>query len=114
MSTILYRAASQVPIEDWAKNTLSTEELDQFNQAAIRNNTLMAQYEKNGLISHESEYVTVYSEILKTEIKHLVAVQIILAPGVTVLDIPVDPEWASWHARYTSDPNINYNPTVQL
>jgi hypothetical protein len=101
-------------INDWATKTLSSEELISFLEAQRRNEALMTKYQEDGLFSRELIVETVYSEVLKTNISVTIGVKTALAPGVTVLDIPIDPEFGSWHSRYSSDPEINYNPTIQV
>lgn len=105
---------SLMSIERWAEKTLSNEEYQSFKEAEKRNMLLMEKYESNGLFRREAVKELVYSSTLKQNIHVTVGVNTILAPGVTVLDIPIDPEYGAWHARYSADPDVNYNPTVQL
>lgn len=101
-------------IDQWAKQTLSDDEYANFVEAQSRNMSLMAKYESDGLFTREPVTEVVHSSILGHDIAVQVGVNTILAPGITVLDIPIDPEFGAWHARYASDPNVNYNPTIQL
>ena len=103
-----------ISIRDWASNTLSGAELEEYLEDETRNNTLMERYARAGLISQVPIQETVFVQAVGQNITLTVGQKTILAPGVTVLDIPIDPEFGAWHARYTSDPDINYNPTVQL
>ena len=103
-----------VTIRDWAVATLTTDELDEYLQAESRNNTLMQSYIDTGLMTQEAVIETVFVSAVGQNITVPVGQKTVLAPGVTILDIPIDPEFGAWHTRYTSDPNINYNPTVQL
>ena len=103
-----------VTIRDWAQSVLTAEELENFYIAEERNLVLNKQYIDAGLMQQESVTETVYVPSIGKSITISVGQKITLAPGVTILDIPIDPEFGAWHARYTSDPNINYNPTVQL
>lgn len=103
-----------VTIRDWAESTLNAEELESFYEAEKRNLALTKHYIDTGLITQETVTETVFVPSIGENITIGVSQKTTLAPGVTVLDIPVDPEFSAWHARYTSDPNINHNPTVQL
>ena len=103
-----------ITIRDWAMATLTPTELDEYLKAESRNNTLMQSYTDAGLMIRETITETVFVPAIGQNISIPVGERITLAPGVTVLDIPIDPEFGAWHARYSSDPNINYNPTVQL
>lgn len=103
-----------VTIREWAESVLTTEELENFYEAEKRNLALTKHYINTGLMQQESITETVYVPAIGASITVPVGQKTTLAPGVTILDIPIDPEFGAWHARYTSDPNINYNPTVQL
>lgn len=103
-----------VTIRDWAQLVLTAEELENFYEAEKRNLALTKHYIDIGLMTQETITETVFIPSLGETITISVGQKTTLAPGVTVLDIPVDPEFSAWHARYTSDPNINHNPTVQL
>ena len=103
-----------VTIREWAESSLTAEELVDFYEAEKRNLALTKHYIDSGLMQEELITEIIYVPALGTSITVPVGQKIILAPGVTILDIPIDPEFGAWHARYTSDPNINYNPTVQL
>jgi hypothetical protein len=103
-----------VTIRDWAHSVLTLDELDEYLTAESRNNALMQSYTDAGLMTQETILETVFVSAVGQNITVPVGQKTVLAPGVTVLDIPIDPEFGAWHARYTSDPNINYNPTVQL
>lgn len=103
-----------VTIREWAESSLTAEELVDFYEAEKRNLALTKHYIDSGLMQEELITETIYVPAIGTSITVPVGQKIILAPGVTILDIPIDPEFGAWHARYTSDPNINYNPTVQL
>lgn len=103
-----------ITIHEWAIKTLDNEELKSYLEAEARNHALNQHYQDIGLVTNESITEEVYVEHLKKHITVITGVKTTLSPGVTVLDIPVDPEFAAWHSRYTSDMNINYNPTIQL
>lgn len=103
-----------VTIREWAQSVLTAEELDNFYEAEQRNLALIKHYIDTGLMQQESIVETVYIPSVDKNITVPVGQKTVLAPGVTILDIPIDPEFGSWHARYASDPNVNYNPTVQL
>lgn len=103
-----------VTIREWAQTVLTAEELAEFYEAEKRNLALSKHYIDTGLITQETVTETVFVPGLNETITIVIGQKTKLAPGVTVLDIPIDPEFGAWHARYTSDPNINYNPTVQL
>lgn len=103
-----------VTIREWAQTVLTGEELENFYEAEKRNLALTKHYIDIGLMQQESLTETVYVPSIDKSITVSIGQKTILAPGVTILDIPIDPEFGAWHARYTSDPNINYNPTVQL
>jgi len=105
---------NQIFIHDWAKSTLSQDEYQSFLQAQDRNIELMNRYKLLGLVTEEPIYATSYSQILQSNISIMVGHRVVLAPGVTVLDIPIDPEFGAWNARYSSDPKVNYNPTFQV
>ena len=99
---------------EWAESTLTGHELENFYEAEQRNLALTKHYIDTGLMQQESVTETVYVSSIGASITVPVGQKTILAPGVTILDIPIDPEFGAWHARYTGAPNINYNPTVQL
>jgi hypothetical protein len=103
-----------VTIREWAESSLTAEELADFYEAEKRNSALTKHYIDSGLYQQESITETVYVPAIGASITVPIGQKTILAPGVTILDIPIDPEFSVWHARYTSDPNVNYNPTVQL
>lgn len=103
-----------VTIRDWAQAVLTPEEYADYLEAESRNLALTKHYIDTGLMQQELIKETVYVPSVGTSITVNVGLKTTLAPGVTALDIPIDPDWAVWHARYTSDPDINYNPTVQL
>jgi beta-glucosidase-like glycosyl hydrolase len=103
-----------VTIRDWAQAVLTAEEYADYLEAESRNLALTKSYIDAGLMQQEIIKETVYVPAVGTTLTFDTGVKTTLAPGVTVLDIPIDPDWAVWHARYTSDPTINYNPTVQL
>ena len=105
---------SPITIHDWASATLTIDELDEFRQAEGRNILLMQSYVDAGLMTQENINETVFVSTIGQTVTITVGYKTVLSPGVTILDIPVDPEFAAWHARYTSDPNVNYNPTVQI
>lgn len=100
-------------INDWAKNTLTTSEYADFKEAEQRNSTLMLEYQQAGLITMNKIQEKCFSKILNEEITLIVGIEVILSPGVTVLDIPIDPEWGMWEARYAADPDVDYNPMYQ-
>jgi hypothetical protein len=106
--------SAPVTIRDWAQAVLTPEEYADFLAAENRNLALVKHYIDSGLIQQEIIKETVYVPSVGTTLTINTGLKTTLAPGVTVLDIPIDPDWAVWHARYTSDPSINYNPTVQL
>ena len=103
-----------VTIRDWAVAMLTPNELDEYLKSETRNNALMQSYADAGLMTQETITETVFISATGQNISVPVGQRTTLAPGVTILDIPIDPEFGAWHARYTSDSNINYNPTVQL
>jgi len=103
-----------VTVRDWAQSALTAEELENFYEAEKRNLALNKHYIDTGLMQQESITETVYVPAIGANITIPIGQKTTLAPGVTILDIPIDPEFGAWHARYTSDPNVNYNPTVQL
>ena len=100
-------------ISDWAKATLSPDEYAEFKEAERRNNNLMLEYQNAGLIQMNSIKETCWSNILNEEVILTTGLEIMLSPGVTILDIPIDPEWGMWEARYAADPDVNYNPMYQ-
>ncbi len=103
-----------ITIHNWAVATLASDELNEYLMAESRNNALMQSYIGAGLMTQEALTETVFVSSIGQSITIPIGQKTTLAPGVTILDIPIDPEFGAWHARYTSDPNINYNPTVQL
>ena len=103
-----------IGIREWAQVFLTDEEFKQFSEAEDRNNTLMNQYESNGLFTRELVKENVYVASLGQHVTVTVGVKTILAPGITVLDIPIDPEYGHWYARYASSPYINHSATVQI
>ena len=105
---------SPITIHNWAVATLTSDELDQYIMAESRNNALMQSYIDAGLMTQEALTETVFVSAIGQSITIPIGQKTTLAPGVTVLDIPIDPEYGAWHARYSSDHTINYNPTVQL
>ena len=112
-SDILNTSMQLINIRDWAQATLKDTELDDFIEAEKRNTELMLTYQNAGLISYKWIEAKGWSELLNEEITLLFGHEITLAPGVTLLDIPIDPEWGMWEARYASDSNIDYNPVYQ-
>lgn len=105
---------SPITLREWAESALDAEELDQFLEAEKRNLELIKHYIDSGLMQQDTIKETVYVPAIGQNITVTVGLKTTLAPGVTVLDIPIDPEFGIWHTRYASDPNINYNPTIQL
>jgi|LakMenEpi03Aug12_release.lakeMendotaPanAssembly.Ray.scaffolds.fasta_scaffold449227_3 hypothetical protein len=105
---------NHINIHDWAIRTLDQDELEQFLEAENRNLALMKSYVQHGLMTQETVKENVYLPEYGEEITIEVGLQTILSPGVTILDVPIDPEYGAWHARYTADPNINHNPTAQV
>lgn len=103
-----------VTIRQWAETYLNASEFEEYLQAEARNNELMNHYESSGLFTRETITEEVFVPSLNKKLTVQAGVKTILAPGITVLDIPIDPEFGAWHARYAADPNINYNPTIQL
>ena len=102
-----------VTINDWALTTLSEEEFKEFKQAEERNTNLMLTYQKAGLISINSIEQKFFSSILNEEVSIITGLEVTLSPGVTIMDIPIDPEWGMWEARYAADSNVNYSPMYQ-
>lgn len=103
-----------VNIHDWAVRTLDQEELEQFLEAEKRNLKLTQSYLEHGLMRQESIKENIYLPKHGTEVTIQIGTRTVLSPGVTILDIPIDPEYGAWNARYAADPNINHNPTAQL
>jgi hypothetical protein len=120
MTTILHKKVDLdssnriINIQDWAKIMLSDEEYQSFAEAQKRNSDLMKSYHDAGLIEYEPIIKEVYVPSLNESITITIGQNVKLSPGVTILDIPIDPEFGAWHARYMSDPDINYSPTIQL
>jgi hypothetical protein len=103
-----------VNIRDWAISTLDADELEQFLEAEKRNLELVQSYLEHGIMSQETLKENVYLPKYGEEVTIDVGLRTVLSPGITVLDIPIDPEYGAWHARYAADPTINHNPTVQI
>lgn len=103
-----------INIHDWAIKTLDADELNQFLEAEKRNLDLMQSYLEHGLMKQESIKENVYLPQYGEEVTIDVGLRTVLSPGITVLDIPIDPEYGAWHARYAADSNINHNPTAQV
>jgi hypothetical protein len=104
MTTIVkYYAAES--IEEWADRTLDSSELVAFNTAFTLNHNLWAGYEEQNLISFTPIYQDVYIAELNETVSIRVGERTILAPGVTLADLPLDETWRPWLDRYISEVN---------
>lgn len=99
-------------IEIWAKETLSAEELAQFQQALSNNNTHFDTQRDNGKFVVEYVYETYRSTLLDTHIDILVGEKFIFAEGSSLeTDCAALPEFFIWLERYyreTGGDNLLY------
>lgn len=90
-------------IELWATETLSSEELSQFQSAADANNIVWKSYQDRGLYTVKNVYETVYSNQLNTSIEIVVGQEITMASDVDLHSLALAPEWAAWMHRHSTE-----------
>lgn len=99
--TIYLRNLTFIPMQEWAKQTLTPNELEQFNIALEINNQLWKSYKENNIINNNyTEYESFLSESYNTNISIPTVEVIQIAEGQTV---PMAPEIVPWVDRYNQD-----------
>lgn len=96
-------------IELWATETLSQEELNQFQTAFANNLTYLNLQRDNGKFVIEELYETVSSTLLNTQIDILVGEKLIFAEGSSLeTDCAPIPEYYAWIRRYYDETGGDY------
>jgi hypothetical protein len=90
-------------MEEWATNTLSTEELSQYRAAAKANSDLWQSYRTQGLYTVQETYETVHSIDLAANIEVLKSQKIVMQPGVDLFSLELDSNFKSWMHRFQSE-----------
>ena len=100
----------RISIDEWA-NTLTYHEYNQFKQAQNKNNKLKKQYVENGLITIlpiiKSMEKTTFSFDLRINVSRTfdikIGEEIIFSPGVTIDQVPDDPDYYLWEQRFNKE-----------
>jgi len=87
----------------WANETLTTEELSQYQSAVEANNLLWKSYQDQGLYTIEDLYETIYSETLDANIEVVVGNKITMAPGVNLYSLELDSNYNDWVNRFNAE-----------
>ncbi len=90
-------------ILDWAQENLSPTEMTQFNAAYQANTNLFNTYQSQNLIEYEKVTSQTYLPSLNQTIDVVVGEKTILAPGVTVDQIPMHPDYIQYYNRWSAD-----------
>lgn len=91
-------------IESWAQETLSQQELNQFNQDYANNLTFFRSQKDNGKYVVEDVYETFTSTLLNTDIDLHVGEKFIFAQGSSLqTDCAPIPEYYIWIQRYWNE-----------
>jgi hypothetical protein len=96
-------------IEIWAEETLSQEELSQFNQAYANNLVYFQSQKDNGKYVIEEVYETFASTFLNTDIDIHVGERYVFAEGSSLeTDCGPIPEYNIWIQRYWQETGGDY------
>lgn len=87
-------------IEQWAQNSLTAEELVDFNTALQENNSLWNQYITNGLISIEPIYDTVNDQELNEPLQVKIGEKVVLGPTTSISNLHMADRYRYWLDRF--------------
>lgn len=90
-------------MEEWATNTLSTEELSQYRAAVEANDNLWQSYQTQGLYTVQETYETVYSIDLAANIEVRKNQKIVMHSGIDFFSLELDSNFKSWMLRFQSE-----------
>lgn len=111
MSTYIHYHSNEM--DNWANETLTTEELSQYQSAVNANNLLWQSYQDQGLYTQEDVYKTVYSAKLDTNIEVVIAHKIVMCPGVNLHSLALDANFSTWKHRFLST-NVTSPDLIQI
>jgi hypothetical protein len=98
-----------ISLEEWAEKFLNDEDYYKFLEAKSRQDNILEEAKRSGLLKHEPVIELLYSKILQKEIPVTIGNRIIVRDGET---LELDQEFMEFEARYSSDPLINYNTVL--
>jgi len=98
-----------ISLEEWAEKFLNDEDYYKFLEAKSRQDNILEEAKRSGLLKHEPVIEHLYSKILQKEIPVTVGHRVIVRAGET---LELDQEFMEFEARYSSDPLINYNTVL--
>lgn len=93
--------AANVDIFTWAKNTLTDQELIDFQTSLDENTALWSQYTNDELITVQVLYDTVFSSVLNEEITIVLGEKTTVKDSNTVLQMASS--WEYWQARFVAE-----------
>jgi hypothetical protein len=104
MTTIVIHYHTE-SINEWAVRTLNPTDLAAFNAAFATNNTRWEEYASQGRITTQP----IMKDVLVPSLGQTVTVKIgeetTISSGYSLSDVTMDPSWAAWLDRYTSETN---------
>ncbi len=90
-------------INKWAKETLTTEELAQYQSALEANNLLWQSHMDKGLYTLENFSESIHSEVLDANIEVIVGYKITTANGVDLHSLERDSNYINWITRFNNE-----------
>jgi hypothetical protein len=93
-------------LNKWALESLSTEELSQFQAAFAANNNLWQSYQDQGLYTVEDIYETVYSAELNINVSICVGQEITTIPEIDFHKLEQDSDYRNWVNRFTEETGV--------
>lgn len=101
-------------VDNWAKETLTTEELSQYQSAVEANMLLWESYKDQGLYTVENLYETIYSETFGANVDRLVGTKITMAPGINLHDLERNSNYKNWVNRFHAETGNTLPDAIQV